>query len=141
YPASALIKVDLPEPFWPSNACTSPRRSSKSTSSRARWPWYVLETLRSSSALLVEGVISIPDGQRSSARCHRGSEVSSQRTVRLRGGASLVDEEHAARCTIGHRGKRFPCKFDRQAGRNRRSRQRTALKAREERTAQPGCAD
>src|SRR6516162_6337110 len=37
-PARILIKVDLPAPFWPRSACTSPLRSSKSIRSRASVP-------------------------------------------------------------------------------------------------------
>ncbi len=33
-----LIRVDLPAPFWPRSACTSPRRRSKSTWSSASVP-------------------------------------------------------------------------------------------------------
>ena len=32
-PASTLIRVDLPAPFWPSRQCTSPARTSRSTPS------------------------------------------------------------------------------------------------------------
>ena len=41
-PASTLISVDLPAPFWPSRQCTSPARTSRSTPSRARTPGNVL---------------------------------------------------------------------------------------------------
>ncbi len=37
-PASTLIRVDLPAPFWPSRQCTSPAATSRSTPSRARTP-------------------------------------------------------------------------------------------------------
>ena len=35
YPARTLISVDLPEPFWPTSACTSPTPISRSTSINA----------------------------------------------------------------------------------------------------------
>src|SRR5688572_11457713 len=41
-PASTLISVDLPAPFWPRRQCTSPARTSRSTPSRARTPGNVL---------------------------------------------------------------------------------------------------
>jgi hypothetical protein len=37
-PASTLIRVDFPAPFWPSRQCTSPATTSRSTPSRARTP-------------------------------------------------------------------------------------------------------
>src|SRR3954470_12651374 len=37
-PASTLISVDLPAPFWPSRQWTSPARTSRSTPSSARTP-------------------------------------------------------------------------------------------------------
>ncbi len=37
-PASTLISVDLPAPFWPSRQCTSPAATSRSTPSSARTP-------------------------------------------------------------------------------------------------------
>src|SRR3990170_2621851 len=37
-PARTLMSVDLPAPFWPSSAWTSPDRTSRSTPSRARTP-------------------------------------------------------------------------------------------------------
>ena len=37
-PASTLIRVDLPAPFWPSRQCTSPGATSRSTPSSARTP-------------------------------------------------------------------------------------------------------
>src|SRR5215213_3641685 len=37
-PARTLMRVDLPAPFWPSRAWTSPARTSRSTPSRARTP-------------------------------------------------------------------------------------------------------
>src|SRR3954454_20172467 len=41
-PASTLISVDLPAPFWPSRQWTSPGRTSSSTPSSARTPGKVL---------------------------------------------------------------------------------------------------
>src|SRR5712692_5541829 len=41
-PASTFISVDLPAPFSPTRACTSPRLSSNCTLSRARTPGKVL---------------------------------------------------------------------------------------------------
>src|SRR5439155_870161 len=32
------MSVDLPDPFWPTSACTRPAWSASSTSSSARWP-------------------------------------------------------------------------------------------------------
>ena len=43
-PASTLISVDLPAPFWPSRQCTSPARTSSCTPSSARTPGNVLTT-------------------------------------------------------------------------------------------------
>src|SRR6185369_11211426 len=40
------MSVDLPAPFSPISACTSPRRTSKETSSTARTPGKLLVTLR-----------------------------------------------------------------------------------------------
>src|SRR5688572_21011001 len=37
-PVSTLISVDLPAPFWPISACTSPARKQRSTSSKALVP-------------------------------------------------------------------------------------------------------
>src|SRR3954452_13767479 len=37
-PVRILISVDLPAPFWPMSACTSPRRTSKAASRRAGTP-------------------------------------------------------------------------------------------------------
>jgi len=48
-PASTLDSVDLPAPFSPSKACTSPRRRLKSTSSIAGTPAYFFVAWRSSS--------------------------------------------------------------------------------------------
>src|SRR3712207_6720959 len=52
-----LMSVDLPAPFSPRSACTSPRASSKSTRSFARTPGNRLVTLLSSS----RGVSAIAD--------------------------------------------------------------------------------
>ncbi len=46
-PAITLVRVDLPAPFSPTMACTSPGSSSKSTSSIAGTPAYFLVALRS----------------------------------------------------------------------------------------------
>src|SRR5260370_40446827 len=39
------MRVDLPDPFWPTSACTSPTRTCRPTSSRALVPGKVLLTL------------------------------------------------------------------------------------------------
>ena len=49
-PASTLISVDLPAPFWPSRQCTSPARTSRSTPSSARTPGNCLTMPRISSS-------------------------------------------------------------------------------------------
>src|SRR5690349_6581068 len=43
-PVSTLIRVDLPAPFSPTRACTSPARAVKSTSDSARTPGKVLHS-------------------------------------------------------------------------------------------------
>src|SRR4051794_37333444 len=44
------MKVDLPEPFWPSRPCTSPARTSRSTSDRTVLPEKVFEKPRADRA-------------------------------------------------------------------------------------------
>src|SRR3954454_25244796 len=50
YPARILIRVDLPQPFWPTSARTSPGWISRSTSISARCPGNVLDRPRISTA-------------------------------------------------------------------------------------------
>src|SRR3990170_893536 len=59
-PASTLINVDLPAPFCPSRACTSPARTSRSTPSRARTPGnsFTMLVIVSSVWSVVESVMS-----------------------------------------------------------------------------------
>ena len=52
-PAMILIRVDLPAPFSPSSACTSPGWTSKSTSLSTRTPAKDLETPRSETSALI----------------------------------------------------------------------------------------
>jgi hypothetical protein len=49
-PDRIFISVDLPAPFLPTSACTSPQATSKSTSSSARVPKKLLVTPRARSA-------------------------------------------------------------------------------------------
>jgi len=49
-PASTLMRVDFPAPFWPSRQCTSPARTSRSTPSSARTPGKDLTTPCTSSS-------------------------------------------------------------------------------------------
>src|SRR4051812_42604664 len=50
YPARILIRVDLPQPFWPTSARTSPGWIARSTSMSARCPVNVLDSPRISTA-------------------------------------------------------------------------------------------
>ena len=63
WPLMIFISVDLPAPFSPHSACTSPRRSSKSTPSSASTPGKRFTIPRSErSALPVAGVASVAGG-------------------------------------------------------------------------------
>ena len=66
-PASTLIRVDFPAPFWPSRQCTSPAWTSRSTPSRARTPGndLVMPDMLSSGGC---GAMRIPLGGRT-GRC------------------------------------------------------------------------
>src|SRR5581483_6430210 len=56
-----FMSVDLPAPFSPRSACTSPPRRSKSMASLARTPGNDLVTLRSSSTVAVGTALSMSD--------------------------------------------------------------------------------
>src|SRR5512147_3258251 len=61
-PLNSLSRVDLPAPFSPTRACTSPGRSSKSTSLSARTPGKLLDTASSLRGL------AAPDGAAAGSR-------------------------------------------------------------------------
>src|SRR5512132_3474093 len=62
-PAITLIKVDLPAPFSPTRACTSPGRNSKSTSLSARTPGKLLDAASSWRGLAApDGAAAGPPG-------------------------------------------------------------------------------
>src|SRR6266550_3002429 len=61
-----LIKVDLPAPFSPSKACTSPRRRSKSTWSLASTPGnsFVIPRSSRTGGSSIQPLLLPPDGLR-----------------------------------------------------------------------------
>src|ERR1700757_1185372 len=94
-----LTSVDLPAPFAPTRPCTSPRRSSKSTSRRARTPGndFWIAWARSATSGLDEAWAEVS-----------GSELDSLTRPRLdalvvRGEAGCVLPRHVERAQFGDR--------------------------------------
>ncbi len=87
-PERTLIRVDLPAPFSPINACTSPGRTSKSTPSSARTPGNSIDTPRASTRAVM-GVACAATRRPPSSRAQRGIP-NSLRPVRRSSAGSLV---------------------------------------------------
>src|SRR4051812_48531786 len=106
-PVSTLISVDLPAPFCPMTACTSPARSVKSTASSAGLPAYAWVIPRAASsgapaASAVTSVLALGEFLRGGFRReHRllGDDPARQRLARqdvLHGAHELRSEQWAA---------------------------------------------
>src|SRR3954449_10447542 len=92
-PASTLINVDFPAPFWPSRQCTSPARTSRSTPSSARTP---------GNSLTMSVIVSSTPPSASVMRHHRvGDHPGGADDARLR--AHLGQDDGEVACREGER--------------------------------------